>query len=61
MVLKMPRKLRELIRALEAAGFVNRGGKGNHRNFVHLDCFMVGVTEKMNKLFLLNCVILLMM
>lgn len=31
----MPRKLRELIRDLEAAGFVNRGGKGSHRNFAH--------------------------
>ncbi len=31
----MPRKLRELLRDLEAAGFVNRGGKGDHRNFVH--------------------------
>ena len=31
----MPRKIRELIRDLEPAGFVNRGGKGNHRNFVH--------------------------
>jgi predicted RNA binding protein YcfA (HicA-like mRNA interferase family) len=31
----MPRKIRELIRDLEAAGFVNRGGKGGHRNFVH--------------------------
>jgi predicted RNA binding protein YcfA (HicA-like mRNA interferase family) len=31
----MPRKIRELIRDLEAAGFVNRGGKGDHRNFVH--------------------------
>ena len=31
----MPRKTRELIRDLEAAGFVNRGGKGNHRNYVH--------------------------
>ena len=31
----MPRKIRELIRDLEAAGFVNRGGKGAHRNFVH--------------------------
>ena len=29
------RKARELIRDLEAAGFVNRGGKGSHRNFVH--------------------------
>jgi len=31
----MPRKIRELIRDLEAAGFENRGGKGSHRNFVH--------------------------
>jgi predicted RNA binding protein YcfA (HicA-like mRNA interferase family) len=31
----MPRKIRELIRDLELAGFVNRGGKGSHRNFVH--------------------------
>jgi predicted RNA binding protein YcfA (HicA-like mRNA interferase family) len=31
----MPPKIRELIEALERAGFVNRGGKGSHRNFVH--------------------------
>lgn len=31
----MPRKIRELIADLEAAGFANRGGKGSHRNFVH--------------------------
>ncbi|MEN9403391.1 MAG: hypothetical protein RL091_2094 [Verrucomicrobiota bacterium] len=31
----MPRKLRELIADLERAGFVNRGGKGSHRNFIH--------------------------
>lgn len=31
----MPRKIRELIKQLEAARFVNRGGKGSHRNFVH--------------------------
>jgi len=31
----MPRKVRDLIRDLENVGFVNRGGKGNHRNFVH--------------------------
>jgi predicted RNA binding protein YcfA (HicA-like mRNA interferase family) len=31
----MPRKLRELIADLEAAGFAERGGRGNHRNFVH--------------------------
>lgn len=33
--LGVPRKIRELIAELEAAGFVNRGGKGSHRNFVH--------------------------
>ena len=31
----MPPKLRELVKALEKAGFRNRGGKGSHRNFVH--------------------------
>lgn len=31
----MPRKVRELVRDLETAGFVNRGGKGSHRNFEH--------------------------
>ena len=31
----MPRKVRQLIAALETAGFLNRGGKGSHRNFTH--------------------------
>jgi predicted RNA binding protein YcfA (HicA-like mRNA interferase family) len=31
----MPRKIIELIHDLEKAGFVNRGGKGSHRNFEH--------------------------
>jgi predicted RNA binding protein YcfA (HicA-like mRNA interferase family) len=31
----MPRKIRQLIADLENAGFVNRGGKGAHRNFKH--------------------------
>jgi predicted RNA binding protein YcfA (HicA-like mRNA interferase family) len=31
----MPRKIRELIRDLELAGFADRGGKGNHRDFIH--------------------------
>ena len=31
----MPRKLRDLVKDLEAAGFINRGGRGSHRNFVH--------------------------
>ena len=32
----MPRKIRQLIKDLEMAGFINRGGKGSHRNFQHL-------------------------
>ncbi len=31
----MPRKIKQLIRELEKAGFVNPGGKGSHRNFIH--------------------------
>lgn len=31
----MPKKVIELLKALEAAGFVNRGGKGSHRNYTH--------------------------
>lgn len=31
----MPPKIRELIAELERNGFVNRGGKGSHRNFEH--------------------------
>jgi predicted RNA binding protein YcfA (HicA-like mRNA interferase family) len=31
----MPRKVRQLMADLEKAGFVNRGGKGSHRNYIH--------------------------
>jgi predicted RNA binding protein YcfA (HicA-like mRNA interferase family) len=31
----VPRKIRQLINELEQAGFINRGGKGSHRNFIH--------------------------
>ena len=31
----MPKKIRELIRDLKKAGFLDRGGKGSHRNFTH--------------------------
>lgn len=34
-ILIMPRKIRQLIKELEKAGFVNRSGKGKHRNFIH--------------------------
>jgi predicted RNA binding protein YcfA (HicA-like mRNA interferase family) len=29
------KKIRQLIAELEEAGFVDRGGKGSHRNFEH--------------------------
>ena len=31
----MPKKIRELVSMLTKAGFENRGGKGDHRNFLH--------------------------
>ncbi len=31
----MPRKVRQLIAELKAAGFIDRGGRGSHRNFLH--------------------------
>ena len=31
----MPPKVKQLISELERSGFVNRGGKGSHRNSVH--------------------------
>jgi predicted RNA binding protein YcfA (HicA-like mRNA interferase family) len=31
----MPLKIRKLIAELEKAGFINRGGKGSHRNYEH--------------------------
>jgi predicted RNA binding protein YcfA (HicA-like mRNA interferase family) len=33
----MPRKTRELIKDLEMAGFVDRGGKGSRRNSLHTE------------------------
>jgi predicted RNA binding protein YcfA (HicA-like mRNA interferase family) len=42
----MARKIRELIRDLEAAGFVNRGGKGSHRNFEHPNGGRVTISGK---------------
>ncbi len=32
---QMPRKVRELVRDLTKAGFVESGGKGSHRRFKH--------------------------
>ena len=43
----MPRKVRELINDLERAGFINRGGKGNHKNYEHLKGIRVTISGKM--------------
>ena len=43
----MPRKIRELIRDLEQAGFANRGGKGSHRNYEHPKGMRVTVSGRL--------------
>ena len=43
----MPRKIRQLIKDLESAGFVNRGGKGSHRNYIHKSGVVVTISGKL--------------
>ncbi|NOY58661.1 MAG: type II toxin-antitoxin system HicA family toxin [Calditrichaeota bacterium] len=43
----MPRKIRELIKDLEKAGFVNRGGKGSHRNYLHPSGVVLTISGKL--------------
>ena len=42
----MPRKIRELIAALQNAHFVNCGGKGSHRNFKHKNGIRITISGK---------------
>ncbi|KOR27604.1 hypothetical protein TI05_18645 [Achromatium sp. WMS3] len=42
----MPRKIRELLRDLEKAGFKNRGGKGSHRNLEHSSGVRITISGK---------------
>ena len=42
----MPKKIRVLIKELEKAGFINRGGKGSHRNFLHPSGIIVTLSGK---------------
>ena len=42
----MPRKIRQLIKELEQAGFIDRGGKGNHRNFIHPKGVVITISGK---------------
>ena len=41
----MARKIRQLIKDLEKAGFINRGGKGSHRNFFHPKGIAITVSD----------------
>jgi predicted RNA binding protein YcfA (HicA-like mRNA interferase family) len=43
----MPHKVRDLVRDLERAGFVNRGGKGSHRNFLHPRGLRITISGKL--------------
>ncbi|NIA09830.1 MAG: addiction module toxin, HicA family, partial [Nitrospiraceae bacterium] len=37
---------KQLIKDLEKAGFINRGGKGSHRNFLHPKGIAITVSGK---------------
>ena len=43
----MPKKIRDLIKDLKSAGFVNRGGKGSHRNFIHSSGVVLTISGKL--------------
>jgi predicted RNA binding protein YcfA (HicA-like mRNA interferase family) len=43
----MPRKVRQLIKDLENAGFINRGGKGSHRNYLHPSGVVITISGKL--------------
>ncbi|MFC1889474.1 type II toxin-antitoxin system HicA family toxin [Thermodesulfobacteriota bacterium] len=43
----MPRKIRQLIAELKSAGFIDRGGKGNHRNLKHPSGVKITMSGKM--------------
>ena len=45
----MPKKIRELIAALEQAGFKNAGGKGSHRNFKHESGQRITISGKLGE------------
>ena len=43
----MPRKIRQLIKDLENAGFINRGRKGSHRNYIHPKGIVITISGKL--------------
>ena len=44
----MPPKIRQLIKELEKNGFVNRGGKGSHRNYEHILGIRITISGKLS-------------
>ena len=44
----MPPKIKELIKKLETAGFINRGGKGSNRNYRHPEGINITISGKLN-------------
>ena len=43
----MSKKVRDLIRELAMAGFVDRGGKGSHRNLMHPSGAVLTISGRM--------------
>ncbi|MBU0474091.1 MAG: type II toxin-antitoxin system HicA family toxin [Bacteroidetes bacterium] len=43
----MPKKIKQLISDLEKAGFINRGGKGSHRNYMHPKGGLITISGKL--------------
>ena len=43
----MPPKIRDLIAQLERNGFINRGGKGSHRNYEDSSGYRVTISGKL--------------
>jgi predicted RNA binding protein YcfA (HicA-like mRNA interferase family) len=44
----VPPKIRELLSNLEKSGFVNRGGKGSHRNYEHPNGSRITISGKLS-------------
>jgi predicted RNA binding protein YcfA (HicA-like mRNA interferase family) len=44
----MPPKIKDLIKKLESAGFINRGGKGSHRNYKHPEGVNITISGNLN-------------
>lgn len=43
----MPKKIKQLIKELEKAGFIIRGGKGSHRNLIHPKGIPITISGKL--------------